>query len=171
MHSIGWTLGVTPSSPKVQTSWISGCHPSTQWMNLGPSLSPQPESEGRRMAPTVSRLDIILVTLHQIEWEGQGQRTTIILKATKSLTSDTKFTNYLLIINAYSKIPKPYGLEKITTEEVMDDMDMFQSRFVKIEEFGWWDLEIFSADAGKKFTSTKFKEEFQTCEVHLMLAA
>ena len=79
--------------------------------------------------------------------------------APKSLTSDTTFSSYLLVVDAYSKIPKLYGMEKITTEEVMDKMDMFQSRFGKIDEFGWWDLEIMSADAGTQFTSTEFKEE------------
>ena len=64
----------------------------------------------------------------------------------KSLTSDTTFSNYLLIVDAYSKIPKLYGMEKITIEEFMDKMDMFQSRSVKIDEFGWWDLEIISED-------------------------
>ena len=53
-------------------------------------------------------------------------------------------------------------MEKITKEEVMEKMDMFQSRFGKIDEFGWWDLEIFSADAGTQFTSTEFKEECQS---------
>ena len=38
-------------------------------------------------------------------------------------------------------------MEKITTEEVMDKLDMFQSRFDKIDQFGWWDLEIILADA------------------------
>ena len=27
---------------------------------------------------------------------------------------------------------------------------MFQSRFEKIDQFGWWDLEIISADVDKK---------------------
>ena len=61
----------------------------------------------------------------------------------KSLTSDTTFSNYLLIVDAYSKIPKLYGMDKITIEEVRDKLDMFQSRFGKIDQFGWWDLEIF----------------------------
>ena len=61
--------------------------------------------------------------------------------APKSLTSDTTFSNDILIVDSYSKIPKFYGMEKITTEEVMDNLDMFQSRFGKINEFGWWDLE------------------------------
>ena len=34
--------------------------------------------------------------------------------APKSLTIDTTCSNYLLIVDAYSKIPKLYGMEKIT---------------------------------------------------------
>ena len=49
-------------------------------------------------------------------------------------------------------------MDKITTEEVMDKLDMFQYRFGKIDELGWWDLERISADMGTQFTSTKFKE-------------
>ena len=63
------------------------------------------------------------------------------LIAPKSLTSDTTFSNCLLIVDAYSNIPKIYGTEKIKTEEVMEKLDMFQSRFGKIDQFGWWDLE------------------------------
>ena len=51
----------------------------------------------------------------------------------------------------------------------MAKLDIFQSRFKKIDEFGWWDLEIISADAGKKFTSTEFEGEFQTHSVNLTL--
>ena len=91
--------------------------------------------------------------------------------APKSLTSDTTFSNYLLIFDAYSKITKLYGMDKITTEEVMDKLDMFQSRFGKIDEFGWWYLERISVDAGTQFTLTEFKDECQTCGVRLMLAA
>ena len=72
--------------------------------------------------------------------------------ATKSLTSDTTFSNYFLIVDAYSKIPKLYGMENITTAEVLDKLYMFQSRFGKIDKFGWWDLERISADAGTRFT-------------------
>ena len=32
-------------------------------------------------------------------------------------------------------------MEKITTEEVIDKLDMFQYIFGKIDEFRWWDLE------------------------------
>ena len=53
----------------------------------------------------------------------------------------------------------------------MDKLDMFQSRFEKIDQFGWWDLERISADAGTQFTLTDFKEECQTHGVRLTLAA
>ena len=39
-------------------------------------------------------------------------------------------------------------MEKITTEEVMEKLNMFQSISGKIDQFGWWDLERISADAG-----------------------
>ena len=53
----------------------------------------------------------------------------------------------------------------------MDKLDVFQSIFGKIDQFGWWDLERISADAGTQFTSTEFKEECQTRGVHLTLEA
>ena len=40
----------------------------------------------------------------------------------------------------------------------MDKLDIIQSRFGKIDEFGWWDLERILADASTKFTSMDFKE-------------
>ena len=48
------------------------------------------------------------------------------------LTTETNFSYYILIFDAYSKFPKLYGMKKITTEEVMDKLDMFQSRFGKM---------------------------------------
>ena len=62
---------------------------------------------------------------------------TIPSTATKSLTSDTNVSNYLLIFDAYYKIPKLYSMEKITTEEVMDKLDMFHYIFGEIDQFGW----------------------------------
>ena len=73
------------------------------------------------------------------------------------------FSNYLLIVDVYYKILKLFGMENITTAEVMDKQDMFQSRFGKTDQFGWWDLERISADAGTQFTLTEFNYECQTC--------
>ena len=77
--------------------------------------------------------------------------------APKRFTSGTTFSSCILIVDDYSKIPKVYGIEKITTEEVMDRLDTFQSRLRKIDEFGWWYLDIISAYVGTQFTSTEFK--------------
>ena len=48
---------------------------------------------------------------------------------------------------------------------------MFQSRYGKIDELGWWYLERISADSGTHFTSTEFKQECQNSGVHLTLAS
>ena len=69
------------------------------------------------------------------------------------------------------KFEKLYDMEKMTTEEVMDKIDMFRFVFGKIDEFGWWDLERIPADAGTQFTSAEFKEDCQSRGVSLALAA
>ena len=53
----------------------------------------------------------------------------------------------------------------------MDKLDIFQSRFWKIDQFGWWDLERISADAGTQFTLTEFKDECQSRGFCLTLAS
>ena len=59
----------------------------------------------------------------------------------KRLTKYTTFYYYLLVVDAYSKLPRLYGIENIATEEVMDKLDIFQARFEQVDEFGWCDLE------------------------------
>ena len=49
-------------------------------------------------------------------------------------------------------------MENVFTEELIDKLDMFQSRSGKTDEFGYWDKERISADVGTKFTLTEFKE-------------
>ena len=93
------------------------------------------------------------------------------INSTKNLTSNTTCSNCFLIFGAYSKIPKLYGTDKISTDKVMDKLDVSQSRFGKIDKFGWWDLERISADAETQFISIELKEECQTRGFHLKLAA
>ena len=62
-------------------------------------------------------------------------------------------------------------MDKITTEKVMDKLDMIQSRSGKIYKFGCWDLERILADSGTQFTSKEFQDTCQTCSVHLTLVA
>ena len=73
------------------------------------------------------------------------------------LTSVVTFSKYLLIVDAYSKIPKLYDMEKIYTEQVINNLDMFQSQFGRIDEFGWCNSERISEDVGLQFTMTEFK--------------
>ena len=40
----------------------------------------------------------------------------------------------------------------------MDKLDVFQDRFGKVDEFGWWDLERSQTDTGTQFTSKDFQE-------------
>ena len=74
-------------------------------------------------------------------------------------------------MNAYSKIPRVYEMENITTEEVMENIDMFKVLFVKVDEFGWWDMERIQTDADMKFTSNEFGEGIFVHVVRLELAA
>ena len=69
----------------------------------------------------------------------------------KVLTKYTTFDHYLLIVDAYFKIPKLYGMENITAEWVMEKLDMFQAIFGKVYEFCWWDIEIIKTDSVTKF--------------------
>ena len=48
----------------------------------------------------------------------------------------------------YYKLPIIYGMENITTEEVVDKLDMFQDIFGKVDEFGWWAMEWIQNDDG-----------------------
>ena len=41
----------------------------------------------------------------------------------------------------HARVPKIYGMENITTAEVMEKLYLFQSRFGEIDQFEWWDLE------------------------------
>ena len=46
----------------------------------------------------------------------------VLSTAPKSSTNDTTFSNYILIVDAYSKITKKIGMEKVTTEEVTENL-------------------------------------------------
>ena len=48
-------------------------------------------------------------------------------------------------------------MENITTGEVMDKLDIFQTILGKVDEFGWGRMEIIQTDAGMHFTSKEFQ--------------
>ena len=49
-------------------------------------------------------------------------------------------------MDAYSKIQKLYGMENITTEELMDKLDILQAIFGKTDESGWWYMDTTQTD-------------------------
>ena len=55
-------------------------------------------------------------------------------------------------MNDYPNIKFFYGMENITIGEVMKKIDMFQARFGKVDEFGWWDMERIQTDSDTQFT-------------------
>ena len=61
--------------------------------------------------------------------------------------------------------------KNITTEEVMDKLDIYQDRFSKLDGFGWWDLELIQTGAGTQFTSEEFQEGLSVHLIQLILAA
>ena len=53
----------------------------------------------------------------------------------------------------------------------MDKLDMFQTRFVKGDEFVLWDMKIIQTDSGTQFTYKEFQEGISVCGVRLALVA
>ena len=58
-------------------------------------------------------------------------------------------------------------MENITTEEVTDKLDMFQEIFVKLDEFGWWDMEIIQSDTSTQFTPRILSKVFLYTDYNL----
>ena len=50
----------------------------------------------------------------------------------KILTIETTFSNYLLIVDAYSKIPKLYGIEKSQQKKLWTNWICFNPDFKKL---------------------------------------
>ena len=58
------------------------------------------------------------------------------IQSFQSLTKGITFDNYFFIVDAYIILPRIYGMESITTEEVMGKIDMFLTIFGKVDKFG-----------------------------------
>ena len=62
-------------------------------------------------------------------------------------------------MDAYSKLPRVYGIENITTEEVVDKLDIFQSIFGKVDKFGCWVFIGLMADSANTKVSPEISKE------------
>ena len=58
-------------------------------------------------------------------------------------------------------------MKNITTEEVLDKLDIFQAIFVKVDEFGCWDTERIQTESGMQFTSNEFQEGLSVLGINL----
>ena len=79
--------------------------------------------------------------------------------SSKSVTKDTTFANYLLIVDTYYKLPKLYGMGNIITKEVRYKLGMLQAIFGKLDGFGCWDMDIIQTNNCTQFTSKEFQED------------
>ena len=61
-------------------------------------------------------------------------------------------------------------MKNITTEEVMDKLDMFQAIFGKVDEFCWCDMQIIQTDNDMQFIYKYFQEGLSVHVVRLSLA-
>ena len=51
----------------------------------------------------------------------------------------------------------------------MDNLDMFQAIFEKVDNFGWWYMERIQNNAGMQFTYKEFQEGIYVCGVPLLV--
>ena len=72
-------------------------------------------------------------------------------------------------MDSYSKIPKLYGTENITTEEVTGKLDMRKAIFGKVYDFFWWDMEITQTSAVTQFPPNEFQEGLSVRGLQLAL--
>jgi transposase InsO family protein len=87
------------------------------------------------------------------------------------LTHATTFPNYLLIVDAYSRYSKLYGLLHKSSSEVIVALKKFQAEKPFLKELGHLDTEKIRADAGSEFDSALFAQHCFDEGIRLTLAA
>ena len=68
-------------------------------------------------------------------------------------------------MDAYSKVPRICGMENINTEKVIDELDMFQAIFGKVDTFSSWDMERTKTYSGMQFIFKEFLNGISVCLV------
>lgn len=87
------------------------------------------------------------------------------------LTYATTFPNYLLIVDAYSRYSKLYGIPHKSSSKVIVALKKFQVEHSFLREFGHLDTEKIRADAGSEFDSALFAQHCIDEGIRLTLAA
>ena len=71
----------------------------------------------------------------------------------QKFNKNANFSNYLLIVDDYYNIWKLYEMKNITTEEVMNKLNMFQARLWKVDKCFCLYMERIQTDSNTQFTS------------------
>jgi transposase InsO family protein len=87
------------------------------------------------------------------------------------LTVSTSYAFYLLIVDAYSRYAKLYGLPKKSTAAVISALQQYQADHSPAETYGYLDTTRIRTDAGSQFTSTEFARHCVQQGIALSLAA
>jgi uncharacterized protein YdcH (DUF465 family) len=87
------------------------------------------------------------------------------------LTISTSYAFYLLIVDAYSRYVKLYGLPKKSTSALVAALREYHADHSPTGTYGYLNTEKIRADAGSQFTSSKFAEYCIQNGIKLGLAA
>jgi len=87
------------------------------------------------------------------------------------LTISTSYPFYVLIVDAYSRYSKLYGIPKKSTSAIVSALQQYQADHSPNGTYGFLNIERIRGDAGSQFTSTSFTEFCVEHGIRLNLAA
>ena len=93
------------------------------------------------------------------------------LQSGSHLTPDSTFAFLLIMVDAYSRFTKIYGLDDKTTASVIKTIRQYTADCGSVDEFGYIDIEKIRSDAGTQFTSKEFQGFCRDERINLSLAA
>jgi hypothetical protein len=88
-----------------------------------------------------------------------------------SLTPKSTYKFYLVVVDAYSRYVRFYGLCDKSTKAVVKALQQYQADNKPVSSFGYLDLERIRTDAGSQFTSGEFAVYCRENHIHLSLVA
>jgi len=87
------------------------------------------------------------------------------------LTPASTYKFYLIVVDAYSRYVRFYGLPDKSTKAVVSALKQYQADNKPASTYGYLDLDRIRSDAGSQFTSAEFSEYCRDHQIHLSLAA
>jgi transposase InsO family protein len=93
------------------------------------------------------------------------------LQSGNHLTPDSTFAFLLIMVDAYARFTKTYGLDDKTTESVIKAIRQYIADCGSVDEFGYNDIVKIHSDAGTQFSSMEFQDFCRDEQINLSLAA